>query len=60
MRFINYRSKEEWEELQILNYLCPDMQHGNITLQEHILILDLHSRWGNMYGIKIIKIIFYL
>ncbi|KAG5010440.1 hypothetical protein JHK82_019087 [Glycine max] len=52
-RCASMHSKEEWEELQILNYLCPDMQHGNITLQEHILILDLRSRWGNMLDVHI-------
>ncbi|RYQ89394.1 hypothetical protein Ahy_B09g096065 isoform D [Arachis hypogaea] len=33
--------------LRWLNYLRPDVRRGNITLQEQILILDLHFRWGN-------------
>lgn len=35
--------------LRWLNYLRPNVRHGNITLQEQLLILDLHSRWGNRY-----------
>lgn len=35
--------------LRWLNYLRPDVRRGNITLQEQLLILDLHSRWGNRY-----------
>lgn len=33
--------------LRWLNYLRPDVRRGNITLEEQLLILDLHSRWGN-------------
>ncbi|CAL9125245.1 unnamed protein product [Musa acuminata var. zebrina] len=33
--------------LRWLNYLRPDVRRGNITPEEHLLILDLHSRWGN-------------
>ncbi|KAH1215365.1 Transcription factor MYB57 [Glycine max] len=36
--------------LRWLNYLRPDVWHGNITLQEQILILDFHSRRGNMWS----------
>ncbi|KAG5129207.1 hypothetical protein JHK84_035604 [Glycine max] len=36
--------------LRWLNYLRPDVWHGNVTLQEQILILDFHCRRGNMYG----------
>ncbi|XP_028786108.1 transcription factor MYB78-like [Neltuma alba] len=36
--------------LRWLNYLRPDVRRGNITLQEQILILDLHSRWGNRWS----------
>lgn len=35
--------------LRWLNYLRPDVRRGNITLQEQLLILELHSRWGNRY-----------
>lgn len=33
--------------LRWLNYLRPDVRRGNITLEEQLLILELHSRWGN-------------
>jgi myb proto-oncogene protein len=36
--------------LRWLNYLRPDVRRGNITLQEQLLILDLHSRWGNRWS----------
>ncbi|KAL9248675.1 Transcription factor MYB2-like protein [Drosera capensis] len=36
--------------LRWLNYLRPDVRHGNITLQEQLLILELHSRWGNRWS----------
>ncbi|KAL1341228.1 hypothetical protein HN51_027708 [Arachis hypogaea] len=36
--------------LRWLNYLRPDVRRGNITLQEQILILDLHFRWGNRWS----------
>ncbi|CAI8603676.1 unnamed protein product [Vicia faba] len=36
--------------LRWLNYLRPDVRRGNITLQEQILILELHSRWGNRWS----------
>lgn len=35
--------------LRWLNYLRPDVRRGNITLEEQLLILELHSRWGNRY-----------
>ncbi|OWM80033.1 transcription factor MYB108-like isoform X2 [Punica granatum] len=40
--------------LRWLNYLRPDVRRGNITLQEQLMILDLHSRWGNRWS-KIAK-----
>ncbi|KAK6772786.1 hypothetical protein RDI58_028024 [Solanum bulbocastanum] len=40
--------------LRWLNYLRPDVRHGNITLEEQLLILQLHSRWGNRWS-KIAK-----
>ncbi|GKU87072.1 hypothetical protein SLEP1_g1523 [Rubroshorea leprosula] len=36
--------------LRWLNYLRPDVRRGNITLQEQLLILELHSRWGNRWS----------
>nr|GLL32967.1 transcription factor MYB24-like [Ipomoea trifida] len=33
--------------LRWLNYLKPDIKRGNLTPQEQILILELHSKWGN-------------
>uniref|UniRef100_A0A7N0UE29 Uncharacterized protein n=1 Tax=Kalanchoe fedtschenkoi TaxID=63787 RepID=A0A7N0UE29_KALFE len=33
--------------LRWLNYLRPDVRRGNISLEEQLLILELHSRWGN-------------
>jgi hypothetical protein len=33
--------------LRWLNYLKPDVKRGNLTPQEQLLILDLHSKWGN-------------
>ncbi|KAI4364512.1 hypothetical protein MLD38_020592 [Melastoma candidum] len=36
--------------LRWLNYLCPGVRRGNITLEEQLLILELHSRWGNRWS----------
>ncbi|KAF5455435.1 hypothetical protein F2P56_025008 [Juglans regia] len=36
--------------LRWLNYLRPDVKRGNISLQEQLLILELHSRWGNRWS----------
>ncbi|KAJ4829254.1 hypothetical protein Tsubulata_016584 [Turnera subulata] len=36
--------------LRWLNYLRPDVRRGNISLQEQLLILELHSRWGNRWS----------
>ncbi|XP_074574324.1 MYB-like transcription factor EOBII isoform X2 [Curcuma longa] len=36
--------------LRWLNYLRPDVRRGNITLEEQLLILDLHSRLGNRWS----------
>ncbi|GAB4840314.1 hypothetical protein Ancab_021080 [Ancistrocladus abbreviatus] len=32
--------------LRWLNYLKPDIKRGNLTPQEQLLILELHSKWG--------------
>ncbi|KAL1806763.1 hypothetical protein ACET3Z_029831 [Daucus carota] len=36
--------------LRWLNYLRPDVRRGNITLEEQLLILQLHSRYGNRWS----------
>ncbi|KAK8914201.1 Transcription factor MYB21 [Platanthera zijinensis] len=36
--------------LRWLNYLRPDIRRGNITPEEQLLILELHSRWGNRWS----------
>ncbi|KAM0914175.1 hypothetical protein ACQ4PT_011711 [Festuca glaucescens] len=36
--------------LRWLNYLRPDLRRGTITPQEQLLILELHSRWGNRWS----------
>ncbi|CAN0888743.1 Transcription factor MYB2 [Linum grandiflorum] len=36
--------------LRWMNYLRPNVRRGNITLQEQLLILQLHSRWGNRWS----------
>ncbi|KAJ8429496.1 hypothetical protein Cgig2_020552 [Carnegiea gigantea] len=38
--------------LRWLNYLRPDLRKGNFTLEEQLLILQLHFRWGNRFLIK--------
>nr|DAD30870.1 TPA_asm: hypothetical protein HUJ06_009721 [Nelumbo nucifera] len=30
-----------------VNYLRPDVRRGNITAEEQLLIMELHTRWGN-------------
>lgn len=36
--------------LRWLNYLKPDVKHGNLTPHEQLLILELHSKWGNRWS----------
>ncbi|EEF27793.1 DNA binding protein, putative, partial [Ricinus communis] len=36
--------------LRWLNYLKPDVKRGNLTPQEQLLILDLHSKLGNRWS----------
>ncbi|CAK9327068.1 unnamed protein product [Citrullus colocynthis] len=36
--------------LRWLNYLKPDVKRGNLTLQEQLLILELHSKLGNRWS----------
>ncbi|XP_074567081.1 uncharacterized protein LOC141823730 [Curcuma longa] len=33
-----------------LNYLRPDVRRGNITPEEQLIIVELHSRWGNRWS----------
>ncbi|KAI3811933.1 hypothetical protein L1987_16631 [Smallanthus sonchifolius] len=36
--------------LRWLNYLRPDTKRGNLTPQEQLVILQLHSKWGNRWS----------
>ncbi|KAK1437634.1 hypothetical protein QVD17_03428 [Tagetes erecta] len=36
--------------LRWLNYLKPDTKRGNLSPQEQLVILDLHSKWGNRWS----------
>lgn len=36
--------------LRWLNYLKPDVRRGNLTPEEQLLILELHSKWGNRWS----------
>ncbi|XP_021753610.1 transcription factor MYB62-like [Chenopodium quinoa] len=36
--------------LRWLNYLKPDIKRGNLSTQEQLLILELHSKWGNRWS----------
>ncbi|VVA92470.1 unnamed protein product [Arabis nemorensis] len=36
--------------LRWLNYLKPDIKRGNLTPQEQLLILELHTKWGNRWS----------
>ncbi|KAE8722834.1 MYB108 protein [Hibiscus syriacus] len=36
--------------LRWLNYMRPEIKRGNISLEEQLLILELHSRWGNRWS----------
>ncbi|CAH2033951.1 unnamed protein product [Thlaspi arvense] len=36
--------------LRWLNYLKPDIKRGNLTPREQLLILELHSKWGNRWS----------
>ncbi|KAJ7977701.1 Myb transcription factor [Quillaja saponaria] len=49
-RFAGLRRTGKSCRLRWLNYLRPDVRRGNITLQEQLLILDLHSQWGNRWS----------
>ncbi|XP_009413670.2 transcription factor MYB78 [Musa acuminata AAA Group] len=36
--------------LRWLNYLKPDIKRGNLSQEEQLLILELHSKWGNRWS----------
>ncbi|XP_047331758.1 MYB-like transcription factor EOBI [Impatiens glandulifera] len=36
--------------LRWLNYLKPNIKRGNFTIEEQLLILELHSLWGNRWS----------
>ncbi|CAD5185891.1 unnamed protein product [Musa acuminata subsp. malaccensis] len=36
--------------LRWLNYLKPDIKRGNLTPEEQLMILELHSKWGNRWS----------
>ncbi|KAG6480994.1 transcription factor MYB2-like [Zingiber officinale] len=36
--------------LRWLNYLKPDIKRGNLSAEEQLLILELHSKWGNRWS----------
>ncbi|KAI3791885.1 hypothetical protein L2E82_05749 [Cichorium intybus] len=36
--------------LRWMNYLRPNLKHGEITLEEEHTILDLHKQWGNKWS----------
>ncbi|KAL6228223.1 hypothetical protein ACLB2K_002177 [Fragaria x ananassa] len=65
MEYINTHGEGRWNSLagnsglkrsgkscrlRWLNYLRPNVRRGNITLQEQLLILQLHSSWGNRWS----------
>ncbi|KAK9091323.1 hypothetical protein Sjap_024500 [Stephania japonica] len=65
MHYIAYHGEGRWDmlakcsglkrtgkscRLRWLNYLKPDVKRGNLTLEEQILILELHSKWGNRWS----------
>ncbi|KAL6007499.1 hypothetical protein ACLOJK_032997 [Asimina triloba] len=36
--------------LRWLNYLKPDVKRGNLSPEEQLVILELHSKWGNRWS----------
>lgn len=35
--------------LRWMNYLRPNLKHGNISADEERIIVELHEKWGNRY-----------
>ncbi|KAL4569345.1 hypothetical protein LXL04_024981 [Taraxacum kok-saghyz] len=65
IRYINCHGEGRWNSLaksaglkrtgkscrlRWLNYLKPDTKRGNLTPQEQLMILELHSKWGNRWS----------
>lgn len=65
IRYINCHGEGRWNSLakaaglkrtgkscrlRWLNYLKPDTKRGNLSPQEQLLILELHSKWGNRWS----------
>lgn len=42
--------------LRWLNYLRPNLKHGNYTLEEEKIIIKLHQEFGNKYNFAILRI----
>nr|CAD1839773.1 unnamed protein product [Ananas comosus var. bracteatus] len=38
--------------LRWVNYLHPSLKRGPMTPQEEELVIELHDKWGNRYGLK--------
>ncbi|KAI9153468.1 hypothetical protein LWI28_011781 [Acer negundo] len=36
--------------LRWLNYLRPNIKHGDISIEEELIILQLHEQWGNKWA----------
>ncbi|XP_057779250.1 transcription factor MYB27-like isoform X2 [Salvia miltiorrhiza] len=36
--------------LRWMNYLRPNLKHGNISVEEERIIIDLHQKWGNRWS----------
>ncbi|KAL7149371.1 hypothetical protein ABFS83_05G035900 [Erythranthe nasuta] len=49
-RFAGLKRTGKSCRLRWLNYLKPDIKRGNLSLQEQLLILELHSKWGNRWS----------
>ncbi|XP_078443971.1 transcription factor MYB2-like [Wolffia australiana] len=49
-RFAGLKRTGKSCRLRWLNYLRPDVRRGNITPEEQLIILELHSRWGNRWS----------
>ncbi|KAE8693700.1 MYB108 protein [Hibiscus syriacus] len=49
-RYSGLRRSGKSCRLRWLNYMRPEIKRGNISLEEQLLILELHSRWGNRWS----------
>ncbi|KAH7512018.1 transcription factor MYB27 isoform X2 [Ziziphus jujuba] len=63
--FVNLMGERRWDDLakasglrrsgkscrlRWLNYLRPNLKHGNISVEEENIIHQLHERWGNKWS----------